>query len=856
MKLVHKIGGGFLGLVLIIAFLGAFAWYVVFNLNSGIESISTKNLPGLLNVESAAFKVEKIQAEQIRYVNEPIAETADLIESSADEILTFIRGNMDNTEENSGAPAGIAELYQNAESSMVAFKEKFDLLKQSVADEDAKKKLMMETSETLSKRLNGFYTVKDMDQTSLLATIDIIAEIKSKIDNYTLLAGQIRDGKSTDILAYLKVMEKNKDDIIEQANAIMNRLDQANKIKGLILKRFVTSLYDTTAGLTKGSAKELKEPKDIKKAEKKYSQALKELNIVLKKLEDAPKSRLKKNSQVVAQLKEESNLVTSVRLANLNYIITKNSRYKNFASNKLLRAIKKLDELSTLLETQGDKMTVVDMMNILYGYRDNVKGWQDVANTINTELVPESTVRLSDTSDAFSGIVKLVEQATSGSIQDMVQMGEQQSNLGIYISAISALVGLVLAVFITIGVRKGILQVLEIQNTLVHEGDLKINIDEKFLKRGDEIGQLFKVAQSVLEDYQNINSIAQRLASGQWQTDVVIKSEKDEMNQNLSIMIEQVNMALHQVANTVERVAHGAEQVREASRSLSEGATSQAASLEQITSSMSELGSQTNLNADNAEQASVLSRDANKVAINGKDKMDELAKAMEEISKSAADTQKVVKTIDDIAFQTNLLALNAAVEAARAGAHGKGFAVVAEEVRNLAARSAKAAGETAELIDSVVKEIDKGNSVARITAEVLDSVASGISKATDLVGEIASASGEQAQGVRQINIGLEQIDAVTMQNTSNAEETASATEEMKNQASELQDLVSRFELRDVSDENFYDDDGYEYDYDDDSEYEEEDDNTAQPKLGWGGQDEYAEDDADDVEPDSDAEESK
>jgi methyl-accepting chemotaxis protein len=175
--------------------------------------------------------------------------------------------------------------------------------------------------------------------------------------------------------------------------------------------------------------------------------------------------------------------------------------------------------------------------------------------------------------------------------------------------------------------------------------------------------------------------------------------------------------------------------------------------------------------------------------------MHKMNDAMSKITKNSTEIQRVIKVIDDIAFQTNLLALNAAVEAARAGQHGKGFAVVAEEVRNLAARSAKAAQETNDLISTSGKEIEEGGHVADHTAEVLNQIVEQIKQTTDLVSGIAVASNEQAQGVAQITIGLQQIDSVTQQNTAAAEESASAAAEMNAMASSLQKHVAKFQLR-------------------------------------------------------------
>lgn len=273
------------------------------------------------------------------------------------------------------------------------------------------------------------------------------------------------------------------------------------------------------------------------------------------------------------------------------------------------------------------------------------------------------------------------------------------------------------------------------------------------------------------------------------------KGDHAKIKNALNNTITALNDVLQQVQQASAQVNSAASQVSSASQSLSSGTTEQAASLEQITSSMQEISVQTKTNSENADQANKLSVSAKNDADTGNTEMNNLSQAMLDINRSSADISKIIKTIDEIAFQTNLLALNAAVEAARAGKHGKGFAVVAEEVRNLAAKSAKAAKETSALIEDSIKKVETGTDLATKTAEALKKIQESSVKVSDLVGEISSASNEQSTGVDQANTGLEQVSNVTQQNAANAEETAAAAEELSAQSVQLEGLVRKFKLQ-------------------------------------------------------------
>jgi methyl-accepting chemotaxis protein len=234
-----------------------------------------------------------------------------------------------------------------------------------------------------------------------------------------------------------------------------------------------------------------------------------------------------------------------------------------------------------------------------------------------------------------------------------------------------------------------------------------------------------------------------------------------------------------------------AREISTASQRLAEGASEQAASLEETSATLEEISSMTRRNAEHAGSAETLSAETRTAADNGTADMQEMVRAMGEIKTASDNIAKIIKTIDEIAFQTNILALNAAVEAARAGESGAGFAVVADEVRSLAQRSALAARETADRITDSIQKSEHGVRVSAKVSASLNDIAGKARRMNDLVREIAGGSKEQSEGISQVNAAVGQLDTVTQANAAAAEQSASASEELSAQSVELKAAVSR-----------------------------------------------------------------
>ena len=417
-----------------------------------------------------------------------------------------------------------------------------------------------------------------------------------------------------------------------------------------------------------------------------------------------------------------------------------------------------------------------------------LKGQQQAKQIFITETQPN----LEKVQRQFENIRNSVVAREKIISAENVSAVKSQTTTVISVGVIALLLGSIIAILISRSLTGPMRKTVEVLEEMEkgHLGE-RLQLDRK-----DEIGQMAKSLDEVADFFQHeLLKITQKLADGDLTFEISPRDDRDLVRGSLQKLGGSLNDVMGQIQIAGNEISSASGEIADSSQSLSQGATESAASLEEISASLNETSSQTTVNAENAATARGLSEETKLAAEKGSAQMQEMVSAMTDINEAGQNISKIIKTIDEIAFQTNLLALNAAVEAARAGQHGKGFAVVAEEVRNLAARSAKAAEETAELIEGSVEKTANGSAIANQTAEALQEIVTGVSKVTDLVAEIAAASNEQAQGVAEINQGVSQIDTVTQQNTASAEESAAAAEEMSAQAAQLHSMLQRFTLK-------------------------------------------------------------
>ncbi len=263
--------------------------------------------------------------------------------------------------------------------------------------------------------------------------------------------------------------------------------------------------------------------------------------------------------------------------------------------------------------------------------------------------------------------------------------------------------------------------------------------------------------------------------------------EVEGMRQRFVGMLRQVHVAAHSIASASSQIAQGNGDLAERTENTANSLARSAQSIEEITHVVRQ-------SADAAQQAHQLSASAVEVASRGGQVVGDVVATMDDINTSSRKIGDIIGVIDGIAFQTNILALNAAVEAARAGEQGRGFAVVAGEVRSLAQRSAEAAKEIKALISTSVGKVESGAQLVQNAGHTMQEIVSSVQRMGDIIGEISAAASEQAERISQVNQDVTQLDQMTQQNASLVEESAAASQSMRDQAVRLEDSVSVFKL--------------------------------------------------------------
>jgi methyl-accepting chemotaxis protein len=386
---------------------------------------------------------------------------------------------------------------------------------------------------------------------------------------------------------------------------------------------------------------------------------------------------------------------------------------------------------------------------------------------------------------------KSVENAVLTNAAAAVKLAQDSQRLLLLAGVVGFCVLALIASLTIKGIRKASTQCIEFTNA-VALGDLLRTI--KVLNRHDEFGQIVIALESMQQSLRQKASAAALISQGNLDCEITRTSEQDELGKALVDMRDSLRTMLQNITNSFQKVAEEMDTLNGTSDKLRNAAQDQAASIEEISASVAEIAQRSQQNTRATQNAKTLVGNLSEISKNSQQKMTDLANSMVQVQNSSKAVSSVIKSIDDIAFQTNLLALNAAVEAARAGKHGKGFAVVAEEVRALASRSARAAGDSTGLVEGSLASVSAGMTITKEATSGYGEVLREVEKVNAEIVAVNAASAEQLSELTQVSQAVNHLGAATVSTAAFAEEVADTTTEVRKRANEVAELLSRFRM--------------------------------------------------------------
>ena len=441
-------------------------------------------------------------------------------------------------------------------------------------------------------------------------------------------------------------------------------------------------------------------------------------------------------------------------------------------------------------------------------YASALTDWGNIGYSIMKEIKSGDKDKAVDSilNDCTPALNKAVKIATR-----LDEMTDEVSSQAVRITVIFAVAGivciiicLVLAWKLTIKTGKKVLESILVPLREVEavaqeltDGNLHSTLD---YRSDDEIGRLahnMRKSIRILGSYvDDIGRAMKMFAEGNFDVQPEVEWKGDFVGILNSFMLFEESMAetIKGIQHVSDEVSGAADQVASSSNDLADGATNQAAVVEELTATVAGVSEQVGKNSQSAKQISGRVDELGTAILESNGKMRDMVDSMNEINGASKEIDKIIATINEIASQTNLLALNASIEAARAGEAGKGFAVVANQVNVLADQSAQAAKESATLIETSVKAVEKGMVIAGQTASQLQEVAENSQIITKEVTNIAETLETQTTEIQQINDGIEQINDVVQTNSATSEECAAASQEMSSEAENLREMIRKFKV--------------------------------------------------------------